>query len=1006
MRRFLKILAIVFVSFFAVSLLLSVMVKVFEDDIAKVAAKQISKRIDAPVEIGSVNFNLIRGFPKSTIEFNDLWLESPQNSADTIAGIRHLYVSVNSRAALKGRYEVEKIEVDGLALNYVIDPDSLTNVDFLMSLIPASTSSQEVDTIPDSTTLYFNLRQLLLKNISCSYFDGTSNTGARIRVPEVVMEGNIMGDDYTAKSNGKVTITDVSYGDYNLQLMQEASLVFNLQYIGDSVQINTFSFKTDGVELSASGQASVGDGIHIDAAVDGGRIDFGVLSKYIPQELMKEMGLLSAQGVLVFSTSVTGCYNDSIMPRVDADFTFDNGAIKTVDYPEIKHFSLVGKASNGALHSNATTSLDISSLKLATSQSSFNIKARILNIDVPSYKFETSGAVLIDEFVEFIPEGTVESISGHVKWKMASSGVVPEEFGDDFADYIMARSWLDVSVDHLSTTVDSTLVIENFTADFKYTPEHFLISNLNIGLPLYDIALNNSSADITLEGRLTDVDNMACDINDLHLEFDNNTVDLKASFSNLTNPDYSFSGKVKLALGDLQKFVPDTLVNSMSGVVVGSISSNGYIHLDSIESQAEKLAFENTVINLECEDVSVDMVDTLLEIHDLNLAMNMKPDTITIDNFSGNYKGLTFGVSATQIINAYKSAYLNQEEELTVVTSIDIGDVDYAMFEPFMVEADTTAEDSIVTNYTMDIKGDIAVKSFSMADYELDSTMTIKHLDLDEITCKFRVTDSTYIADSLGFGAFGGNMLTSVRYDLKPNDGARIAMRNHIDGMDFEQLLYDMDNFGQSDLTSENISGKLLSEVNITFPMIGDSIPMDKMWMQGDFELTDGRIVNFEAAQEMSKFTGIKELDDIQFQTLKTNLFVFTGAAYIPKTTIVNSAVDIVFFGKQSVEENVDEYDYHLELNLGDIFTGKREGLMEKQAKADKEADEEVTRNGVNLYYGKSDGKIKKGFDSKKAMEAMERKIRIQERFLNLVFHQDRIRYDTDFVKGEGDEEL
>jgi len=1005
MRRFLKVLAVVFASFLIVILLLAVSTKIFEDDIAKVALKQVSKSIDAPLEIGSVNFNLLRGFPKATIEFNDLWLKSPEeNNNDTIAGIHHLYVSVNSRAAMKGRYEVEKIEVDGLALNYAIGPDSLTNVDFLMSLIPTDTTVHEVvvDSVADTTMLYFNLHQLLLKNVSCSYYDATSNTGARVQVPEIMLEGNIMGDDYTARSKGKVMITDVSFGDYNLQLMQKAALDFNIQYIGDSVQINTFSFQTDGVDLSANGLANVGDDIHLDLAINDGRVDFGVLSKYIPQEMMDEMGFYSAQGVLRFNTSILGVYNDSIMPRVDADFSFENGAIKMVDYPEIKHFSLAGKASNGNLQTNATTSLDLSSLKVATKYSSFDLNAHILNIDRPIYKFETSGAVLIDEFVAFIPEGTLESISGRVKWKMGSSGEMPEEIGDDFTDYLMARTWAYFSVENLSTTIDSSMVIENFSTDFTYKPEHFSVQNLSIGLPLYDLVLENSSADITVKGSLADVDNLACAIDDMHLEFDNNTIDMQASLSNLTKPDYTFNGEVSLDLADLQKMVPDTLVTAMSGVINGHLVSQGSIDLDSIETQGTALAFENSRMALSFDEVSLKMTDTLIDLTDLNLAMEMKPDTISIDHFSGNYKGLDFALNATKVINAYHSAVLNEKEQLTVITSIAIGDVDYAFLEPFMLPADTTlGEDTaevVVTNYTMDIRGDIAVKSFSMEDYEVDSTMKVKHLDLDDITCKFRVTDSTYIADSLAFGAFGGHMLTSLRYDLKADDVAVVAVRNSIDGMDFEQLLYDMDNFGQSELTSENMSGKLISETNVEMTMIGDSVPMDKMRMSGDFELLDGAIINFEAAEELSKFTGIKELDNIQFETLRTNVFLFGGAVYIPKTTIVNSAVDITFFGMQSIEEDLDEYDYHLELNLGDVLTGKREALMKKQAKVDKDAGEEVKRNGVNLYYGQQDGKIKKGFDSKKAMEAMQRRIRLQERFLNLVFHHERINYNTDFV--------
>ena len=1003
MKKFLKVFGIILASILAFMLLLTILAKIFEDNIAKVAVKRVSKEIQAPVEIASVNFNLVRRFPLSTIEFNDLWLMNPDTlQQDTIGGLKHLYISVNTREIIRGNYVVKKVLIDGLKMHYQLNRDSISNVDFLMALVPEDTSSTESS--PDSTQLAMKLESLLLRNLDVSYYDESSHTGATITIPEVSLKGDILDHYYTAETKGNIVITNLSFGDYHLELMQKASLDFNLDYQGDSVMINTFSFKTDGLGLDADGWAYAGDKIVLDTHIKNGLVDLGILSRYMPDEMKQEYGLESLAGLFQFDTHIEGEYNeqDSIMPRVNANFSFSQGALKTSEYPEIKQMAFKGSATNGHLQNNSTTSLNLESFTAQTAQSEFQLQAKVLNIDQPIYQLHSKGTVNLEEFQSFIPEEDVKSINGQVKWEVGTKGELPSEIGDDFTDYAMARTWANISLNDINVNVDDTMQVENLSADFTYRPEQLTLQHMETKLPGYELQIQNTSADLHFTGSVNDVDNMAVDLKQFHLEFDQSSLDLQASLSNLTDPDYQFDGELRLNLADLQSMVPDTLVEQMRGYVNTHISSAGYLHLDSIDSQATALAFENTSIELLCQDVNVAMVDTLLEMNDFNLNMQMRPDTISIAQLSGDYKGLAFALSQTEVINAYHSAILNQDDTLKIITDIAIGDVDYALLEPFMLETDTTTDSTeSVVNYKMDVKGKLAVNSFNIKDYELDSTMTIKNLSLENIATLFRVTDSTYIADSLEFNAFGGYTLTSARYDLKPDGRTVVSIKNHIDGMNFKQVLYDMDNFGQEDFSYENISGELLSDLNAEITLYDDSIPFDKVRISGDFTLNDGAIIDFEPAEELSKFTGINELDNIQFQTLNTHLFVFKGAAWVPKTQIINTAADITIFGMQSIDPEIDEYEYHIEMNLGDVLTGKRESLMKKQAQADKEAGEEVERNGVNLYYQKYDGKISKGFDRKASMDKMLKRVRLQERFLNLIFNPHRINYSTEDLENE-----
>lgn len=999
MKRFFKTLYISIGILAAFILVLSLVAKIFEDDVAKIAIKKVSKSINAPVEIGAVNVNLVRGFPRATIKFNNLYLKDPEQlTSDTIAGIKSLFVSINSRAALKGQYVIERIIMDGLTVNYTVDQDSISNIDFLMSLLPETDLSDETTT--DSSLLYVNLNHIIFKDFSCAYFDGTSNTGGKLHIPNITLTGNIMGDDYTIESDGKVTLTDLRFGETNIDLMKEASLDFSIKYEGEDMMINNCSLISDGVEMEARGTAKVADNIYIDAQIDGTKIDFNELSKYIPQEMMDEFGLQSANGLLTFSSTIKGEYNDSIMPQVDAHFELTDGAIETRDYPSIKQLTLKGSASNGEQQNNASSTLNIESFNAATAKSHFNLKMSIKDIDQPIYKLNSKGSVLIEEFAAFIPDSTIQSISGRFTWAMGTSGRVPKEIGDDFSDYMMARTWANLAVKQLNIDVDSSLSIEKLSGELAYHPNNIVVKDLTMNVPSYNVSMQNSSADIGFNGSVNNTDAMSCDIRNMHLEMEDNILDFSASLSNLIEPYYTFDGTMQLSLDQLQKLAPDTLITSMDGQVSASLISAGTIHLDSIETQGMEAAFKNSIIDFVCKDINISSPDTMMAVNDFNLNMTMKPDTITVPHFSANYKGMSMLAENTTIINAYNTTVLNKKEELEVFTSIKIGDVDFALLESLMEGAESTANaeatnDSttdITTNYTMDIRGDMAIKSFSISDYEVDTTITIRQLDITNFATDFRVTDSTYIVDSLEFNAFGGYLNTSMRYDIK-QDHDVIAIRNHIDGMDFKQLLYDMDNLGQSDLTYENISGVLDCDLHADAKIIGDSVPMDKVRVKGDFKLTEGGVYDFEPATELSKFTGIKELDNIVFQTLKTQLFVYKGAAYMPKTEIVSSAVDLTAFGMQSFG---DDYEYYVKLNLGDVLTGKSENLMKRQAEAEKDANEEISRNGANLVMYSLEGKTKNGFDNKKEREKMLRKVRLQERVVDLVFHPKLIDFNTE----------
>jgi hypothetical protein len=144
---------------------------------------------------------------------------------------------------------------------------------------------------------------------------------------------------------------------------------------------------------------------------------------------------------------------------------------------------------------------------------------------------------------------------------------------------------------------------------------------------------------------------------------------------------------------------------------------------------------------------------------------------------------------------------------------------------------------------------------------------------------------------------------------------------------------------------------------------------------------------------DMADFTKLKELDSIRFKTFESKIFMFKDKLYVPNTYIVSSALDIGFFGMQSMGE---DYEYHIQLHLGDVLKGKSQKLLKRQAEnGDEVTAKDFDRSTVKLIYANINGKSKVGFDKKKAQRLMQVKIKTQEKMLDLIFFPKLVSFDT-----------
>jgi len=295
-------------------------------------------------------------------------------------------------------------------------------------------------------------------------------------------------------------------------------------------------------------------------------------------------------------------------------------------------------------------------------------------------------------------------------------------------------------------------------------------------------------------------------------------------------------------------------------------------------------------------------------------------------------------------------------------------------------------------NWTFLIHGKASINSIIIDSTNLEG-FQINRLHIHDLSSLFKLTDSAYIVDKFKFKAFDGEMNNSFHYK-KRNDGTQsLSAHNVIQKMNIRTLLSDMDNFGMdSVITHENISGLFSTDLNIFIP-IDDSVLVNKTMVSGDLSLEEGGVYDYPAAQELSKFSGIKELDNIKFKTLQSSIFMFKNKIYVPRTHIVSNAIDIAAFGMQSLET---DYEYHLEVHLSNILFGKSKRRNKKQDAVGDNVDEKALKKSSHkMRYAEIEGDSKVGWDTKDARDKMMNKIRVQNKMLDFIFFPKNIHYNT-----------
>ena len=313
-------------------------------------------------------------------------------------------------------------------------------------------------------------------------------------------------------------------------------------------------------------------------------------------------------------------------------------------------------------------------------------------------------------------------------------------------------------------------------------------------------------------------------------------------------------------------------------------------------------------------DLALDKLDTKMELHPLRFHdfrgnIHYEDEHIVIKDFHGEIGATNF--------NFDLNYYIGENQDIKKRDNSLELKANYIDFDAlFKFDLKPPKAEEVIGTTTEDVKEhaeafNIYELPFTDMTFKVDVDHFIYHkIDLQNIKAELRTTPNHYIyVDTLTMDAAGGNIRLSGYFN--GSDPKHIYMQPDLvmNNVDLDKLLFKFENFGQDHLVSENLQGKLTTNIKGKIRVYPDMVPdLDQSDIQMDIKVLNGRLKNYDPMQALSDYMGDKNLQNIRFDTLQNKLDINKGKIRIPSMTIESTLGHMELSGTHDSEQNIDYY--------------------------------------------------------------------------------------------------
>ncbi|MBN1340060.1 MAG: hypothetical protein JXA03_12095 [Bacteroidales bacterium] len=390
-----------------------------------------------------------------------------------------------------------------------------------------------------------------------------------------------------------------------------------------------------------------------------------------------------------------------------------------------------------------------------------------------------------------------------------------------------------------------------------------------------------------------------------------------ASIENFSSPEITLAVECEMDLSELQGLFPPEKINRLEGRInLSCLYHNVFPGFSGLTPEDFRQSISTG--NITISDGTLLLGGSNLTCSSLCGSFDFSGDDITVKEFRARIPGSEFELGG-RFRNLLQWSFF-RDEKLEAEVSLKSSGIDLDKILRPAGNKDTAPNKFNVSDNVMFI-------------IELSTdTLTAGNFTAINLKGVLKLENHILHITNASFSAFGGTVGINGLIDGSLAPGYSISCRADITHAGIGRMFYELNEFGQNNLTSRNLSGDLTTAIDFKcrtgekFNIIPSSV-----LVMAEVEILNGELSGYSPLYRLSRFIDRDELELIRFSALRNDVTIRNEKVFIPEMAIESSTCDLRLQGVHTFDNIID---YHVWVRL--------KSLMPDRKKEDFEDDYQV----------------------------------------------------------------
>ena len=473
---------------------------------------------------------------------------------------------------------------------------------------------------------------------------------------------------------------------------------------------------------------------------------------------------------------------------------------------------------------------------------------------------------------------------------------------------------IDERIEDLRVGFSFTSSAKAFTESLYLPRGEFFIDSLHAQLKHYPHELHDFHADILIDEQDLKIVDFSGFVDDSDFHFNGLIHDYKFWLQDTLNGDVDLDLTLKSDLLRLED--------------VFSYKGENYVPKDYRHEEFDHLVLHaNTSMHyrkssLHSVDIDLDKLNAKMHLHpmrfeDFRGRLHYENEHLALQKFHGKMGRTVFNVDMNYYLGT-DSTLKKRDNHLHLKANYI--DFDQLFNVPETASTPQAAATQSPSKTTADVEAhadafNLYKLPFTDMEFDFDVNHFIYHrIDLQTIKAHFHTTSNHYLyVDTLSMLAAGGAIDLSGYFNGSDPEHIYFKPNLKLENVEVDKLMFKFENFGQDNLVSENLHGRISADLNGKLRMYPDLVPdIDHSEIHVDLQVLNGRLENYKYMRMLSDYLGDKDLNNIRFDTLKNHIDMTDGVVTVPSMVIESTVGHFELSGMQNMNRGDMEYYFRV----------------------------------------------------------------------------------------------